>query len=32
MGSALRNVVDFSDPDKSFTQGKVVNILDRIEF
>jgi hypothetical protein len=32
MGSALRNVVDFSDLDKAFTQGKVVNVLDRIEF
>jgi hypothetical protein len=26
MGSALRNVIDFSDLDKAFTQGKVVNI------
>ena len=32
MGSALRNMVDFSDLDKDFTQGKVVNVLDRIEF
>jgi hypothetical protein len=27
MGSALRNVIDFSDLDKAFTQGKVVNNL-----
>jgi hypothetical protein len=32
MGSVLKNVIQISDLDKAFTQGKVAEILDRIKF